>query len=886
MDEVGRLPASGDNGAVALFDLPAGARIRHTGGEIVLRHGIPEGHRFTVAPVGRGEKLVSWGLPYGRAGRDIQAGEYLCNRGVLEHLRLRGWGGALPEAPNFEDFRERFNLARWEGPLPQVWDLAGGLGGSFSGYFREGGRGVGTRNYVVVLGTSAMAGGAVRDLARRFRGAAGGEDELDGVVAVAHTEGGGERRPNNFELVLRTLAGWMVHPNVGAVLAMDAGGEAVNNEVLNEYLLRHAYPVDAIPHAFLSLRDAGEAAMRRGEKLLDGFVESCRGARRSRQSPEALKVALQCGGSDAFSGISGNPLAGALAREVVRNRGTANLAETSELIGAEPYILQKIRDEATGRAFLEKLSSFQEWAGWHGHSAAGNPSGGNLYRGLYNITIKSIGAARKKDPAVRLDYVIDYAERQTAPGFYFMDSPGNDLESIAGQVASGCNLILFVTGSGSITNFPFVPTLKIVTTSGRYRLLSEEMDLNAGRYLDGLSMARLVEGSWPVVLNAASGARTAGESAGHSQAQIWRDWHCRGRGTSPEKPAASRAAGRPLPLVDDRRAGMPFPGDGLQGALNRARRRRLGLILPASLCASEVAVQLAAAMNEEEGADSAVGIDGFVVLPHTEGCGVSRGASERLFLQTLCGYVRHPAVTRCLILEHGCEKTHNDEIRRFLREAGFDADTLGWASIQADGGMAKTALKVKEWFFRPAAPGIAAEKSVPLSMGCLVRAEPQGESLEGLEAIFRSLLKAGGSVVIPHFHAARLGALLSRMVVGEAAARGTLDFGAEIRRPGLHLMDCPGDQPIEAITGLGAAGVDVVLILTDNPDRSHPGHPMIPVLTANVISQDPAGDVSLAFPETGLRCLLGAVAGEMIFSSRRFGGHDFQIPRGATGVSL
>ena len=109
----------------------------------------------------------------------------------------------------------------------------------------------------------------------------------------------------------------------------------------------------------------------------------------------------------------------------------------------------------------------------HGASAEGNPSGGNNYRGLYNIALKSLGAARKKDPDVRLDEVLDYAQPMHERGYYFMDSPGNDLESIAGQVASGCNLILFITGNGSITNFPFVPTLKFVTTTGRFELLAE-----------------------------------------------------------------------------------------------------------------------------------------------------------------------------------------------------------------------------------------------------------------------------------------------------------------------------------------------------------------------------------------------------------------------------
>ena len=154
-------------------------------------------------------------------------------------------------------------------------------------------------------------------------------------------------------------------------------------------------------------------------------------------------------------------------------------------MGAEHYVLQNVKDLDTASTFLDTIARFKERASWHGHSAEGNPSGGNNFRGLYNIAIKSIGAAMKRHPDVRLDHVIDYSQSMADPGYYFMDSPGNDLESIAGQVASGANMIFFVTGNGSITNFPFVPTIKIVTTSERYSLLEKDMDVNAGAYLDG-----------------------------------------------------------------------------------------------------------------------------------------------------------------------------------------------------------------------------------------------------------------------------------------------------------------------------------------------------------------------------------------------------------------
>src|SRR6185436_6094486 len=220
---------------------------------------------------------------------------------------------------------------------------------------------------------------------------------------------------------------------------------------------------------------------------------------------------LQCGGSDAFSGVSGNPLAGAIVHEVIRHGGIGVLTETDESVGAEAYLLKNARDYATATKFLGKIEGFKERLSWHGVTPESNPSGGNKLRGLYNITLKSLGAVHKKEPRTPVDHVIEYAVQLEAPGFYFMNSPGNDLEGIAGKVGAGCNLFLFVTGNGSITNFPFVPTMKITTTSRRHQLLVHEMDINAGRYLDGESMESLTSDAFEVVIATASGRKTRGE---------------------------------------------------------------------------------------------------------------------------------------------------------------------------------------------------------------------------------------------------------------------------------------------------------------------------------------------------------------------------------------
>ena len=247
--------------------------------------------------------------------------------------------------------------------------------------------------------------------------------------------------------------------------------------------------------------------------------------------------------------MSGNPLAAYVAKEVIRYGGCANLAETDELIGSEAYVLQNVRDLTTARTFLDTIERFKERVSWHGHSAEGNPSGGNNFRGLYNIAIKSIGAAMKRHPDVCLDYVINYSELMENPGYYFMDSPGNDLESIAGQVASGSNMIFFVTGNGSITNFPFVPTIKIVTTTGRYEMLTKDMDVNAGAYLDGTPMEELGESMLDLTVDVASGERSVGEKAGHSQVSLWRDWKQTGPvDLGPLLTASELKSGEPIPI--------------------------------------------------------------------------------------------------------------------------------------------------------------------------------------------------------------------------------------------------------------------------------------------------------------------------------------------------
>ena len=179
----------------------------------------------------------------------------------------------------------------------------------FHGFKRNGKRGVGTRNYIVVMGTTARTSGFAKRLAEKCLGCESNYSNIDGIVSVTHTEGGEENTPNNIDLLLRTLAGFTVHPNIGAILLVDYGTEAVTNDMLREYMVREGYNLNNVIHHFFRLQGPFDTNLSKGYEIINTWLDTVNNFSRTEQSLEHLKIALQCGGSDAFSGVSGNPLA-------------------------------------------------------------------------------------------------------------------------------------------------------------------------------------------------------------------------------------------------------------------------------------------------------------------------------------------------------------------------------------------------------------------------------------------------------------------------------------------------------------------------------------------------------------------------------------------------
>src|SRR5258707_3061262 len=232
-----------------------------------------------------------------------------------------------------------------------------------------------------------------------------------------------------------------------------------------------------------------------------------------------LMVALQCGGSDSWPGVTANPVVGLVADEIVRQGGTVVLAETPEIYGAEPMLTRRAVSTEVGQKIVDKVHWWERHAQRVGGEINNNPSAGNKAGGLTTIYEKSLGAVAKGG-STPLTGVYDYAEPVKARGFTFMDSPGYDPISVTGQVAGGCNMVLFTTGRGSTFGFKPAPSIKIVTNTATYDHMIDDMDVNAGKILDGVDPKEVAAELLALTIRVASGQPSKSEAQGVGESEF------------------------------------------------------------------------------------------------------------------------------------------------------------------------------------------------------------------------------------------------------------------------------------------------------------------------------------------------------------------------------
>jgi altronate hydrolase len=490
-----------DDVAIARVPLSPGTELYIGGRSIRVLDSVPAGHKLALARKSPGEMLHRYGQRIGRAIQEIQVGQHVHVHNLSFH-----------ELEAVYEFPDR------EIEIPESPANAP----KFLGYQREDGR-AGTRNYIAVVAASNCAAHTVEMVARSY------ESEkmppnVDGVVAFPHGEGCGmmTRGADRIQLQ-RTLAGVLDHPNVSAALIVGLGCE-VNQ--IDHYLGPRADGAPPRPDRLIGMtvqesggtRSTVEGARRAISKLLE------RAAAETRVEIPASKivVGLNCGGSDSFSGITANPALGVCSDILAAIGGTAVLAETTEIFGAEHLLVRRARNHAVAERLLGFVESYKRYLRQFGGSFDDNPSPGNKEGGLTNIIEKSLGAVAKAGTSPMMD-AVDYAERILSPGFVFMNTPGYDPPSLTGLAAGGCNLIVFTTGRGSAIGFPSVPVIKISSNSNTYNRMRDNMDINAGSIADGnKSVEQLGREIFDTVLRVASGEVTCAERMGHKEFVPWR----------------------------------------------------------------------------------------------------------------------------------------------------------------------------------------------------------------------------------------------------------------------------------------------------------------------------------------------------------------------------
>lgn len=378
---------------------------------------------------------------------------------------------------------------------------------TFEGYRRPNGS-IGVRNHVIVINTVGELASLTKKLSQL----------VPGVIPVAH-QAGKAQYPEDLEQTIRTLKGTAGHPNVSAALFLGMGDDDPAEEIV-DVLKERGHDV----HAITFQRDKTITdVLKEGKLWLEKAVERSHGQKKVTADVTELIIGLECGGSDAWSGITANPAIGSCSDAIVRDGGTSILAETTEAIGAEHILANRAVSPAVGEAFLKIVKEYEERIRDTGEDIrSANPTPGNMAGGLTTLEEKSLGCIKKGGNSTLME-VIAYAEKPSEKGFIFMDTPGYDVESVAGLAAGGAQIVLFSTGKGSPTGSPIVPVIKIGTNPRLYDIMSEHIDVNAGKIIEGINtIDEIGQEIYDLIMETANGAQTAAEKHKNQEFAIWR----------------------------------------------------------------------------------------------------------------------------------------------------------------------------------------------------------------------------------------------------------------------------------------------------------------------------------------------------------------------------
>ena len=500
---------SKDNVIVALDNLYKGQTLKFGEDKICLLEDINAKHKFSIKNIEVGKEIYMYGLVVGRTKKKIYKGQKISTQNITHDI-------AKYKVPN------KFMSQNWIAPLFEKYTNK-----TFLGYHRSNGD-VGTENNWLIIPLVFCQNRNIDELKKSLLFALGYETNrkkvfdlqslinkykagateqellqeeilslqkkktsnplfpnVDGIYFLKHDGGCGGATSDSLVLC-NLLAGYIKNPNVAGATVLSLGCQHAQISVLKQSLKRIAPNIDKKIFFMEQQKSSSEPEYLADciKKTFIGLVDANK-LKRSPASLNKLRIGLECGGSDGFSGISANPTLGFVSDVIIGQGGTAILSEFPELNGVEQELLNRCMNLDKAKKFEKLMQEYNNKASALGAGFDSNPSPGNIKDGLITDAIKSAGAAKKGGTSPVVD-VLDYAEQVIKPGLNLLCTPGNDVESTTALAGSGANLILFTTGLGTPTGNPAVPVVKVSSNSKIYNKMRDIIDFNSGTIIDGV----------------------------------------------------------------------------------------------------------------------------------------------------------------------------------------------------------------------------------------------------------------------------------------------------------------------------------------------------------------------------------------------------------------
>ncbi len=477
-----------DNVAVALHDVPEGS----TENGVTALENISFGHKIALFDIKKGEKLIKYGYPIGFAAADIKSGSW-----VHTHNLKTGLSDIIDYSYN-----PKKNFIEENSTVSDRF---------FEGYRRK--NGVGIRNEIWIIPSVGCVNKTAEILAKKATELFG--DSCDGFFAFTHPYGCSQLGEDG-EYTAKILAGLCRHPNTSGVLIVSLGCENNNLDVFLPFMGDY----DKTRIKTLVTQEVSDE-LEEGMKLLSELAEIAKSEKRETLPLSELTIGLKCGASDAFSGITANPLCGAFADKFTAMGGNIILTEVPEMFGAETILMDRAKDTDTFNSVVGMINSFKQYYKRYGQVIYENPSPGNKKGGITTLEEKSLGCIQKGGNAA-VAGVVNYGESLMESGLCLLSGPGNDIVSCTALASSGAHLILFTTGRGTPLG-SVVPTVKISTNSALCEKKPEWIDFNAGSLLEGSDMNELCAQLLDYIIELASGKQTKNEKNGYREIAVFKD---------------------------------------------------------------------------------------------------------------------------------------------------------------------------------------------------------------------------------------------------------------------------------------------------------------------------------------------------------------------------